>query len=136
MESRATLRLYRNKVGICEEGIYRNVFGSVLMLRCRTNTLKLRWRDGFYCSAVDYLLCGAEKETVDHFVMICEGIRMIRERHGVRGGVRVDEVLLFEGRTEEMVDGFTKMLEEMWTERGRLIESKAGNVLRNGTDVQ
>ena len=42
MESRITLQLCRNNVGIGEEGIYRNVFGSVLMFRCRTNTLKLR----------------------------------------------------------------------------------------------
>ena len=69
---------------------------------------------------------------MEHFVMKCEGIRMIREQHGVCGGVRVDEVLLFEGRTKERVDGFTNMLKEMWTERGRLIESREGNVLRNG----
>ena len=81
LESRTTLQLYRNKVGIREEGIYRNVFGSVLMFRCRTNTLKLRWRDDFSGAAVDCLLCGAEVETVEHFVIKCEGIRTIRERH-------------------------------------------------------
>ena len=46
-------------------------------------------------------------ETVEHFVMKCEGIRTIREQHGVRGGVRVEKVLLFEGRTKEKVDGYT-----------------------------
>ena len=43
----------------------------------------------------------------------------------------MEEVLLFEGRTKERVDGFTKMLEEMWAVRGRLIESREGNVMRN-----
>ena len=33
-------------------------------------------------------------------------------------------MLLFEGRTMEKVDGYTKMLEELWAERGRLIEPK------------
>ena len=94
LESRTTLQLYRNKVGIGDEGIYRNVFGSVLKFRCRTKTLKFRWRDGFSGCAVDCLLCGAE---VEHFVMKCEGIRTIWERHGVRGGVRVEEMLLCEG---------------------------------------
>ena len=61
--------------GICEEGIYRNVFGSVLMFRCRTNTLRLRWRDGYSGGDVDCLLRGAEK---------CS--------------LRVEEVLMFEGR--------------------------------------
>ena len=77
------------------------------------------------------VLCEAEVETVEHFVMKCEGIRMIRERHGVCGGVRVEEVLLFEGRTKEKVDGYTRMLEEMWAERERLIESRERNVLRD-----
>ena len=77
LESRTTLRLFR----IGEDGIYRNVFGSVLMIRCRTNTLRLRWNDGFSGGAVDCLLRGAEEETVEHFVMKCEVIRMIRERH-------------------------------------------------------
>ena len=49
--------------------------------------------------------------------MNCEGIGTIRERHGVRGVAIVEEVLLFEGRTKEKVDGYTKMLEEMWAER-------------------
>ena len=30
-------------------------------------------------------------ETVEHFVMKCEGIRTIRERHEVRGGVRTED---------------------------------------------
>ena len=50
---------------------------------------------------------------------------------GIRGGVRVEEVLLFEGETKEKVDGYTRMLEEMWAERGRLIESRPRNILRN-----
>ena len=84
------------------------MFGSVLMFRCRTNTLRLVRRGG--------VSGGAEEE---HFVMKCEGIRLIRERHGVRGGGRVEEALLFEGRTEGRVDGFTKMPEEMWADRER-----------------
>ena len=101
------------------------------MFRYRTNTLKLRWRDGFSAGAVDCSLCEAGAETVKHFVMKCEGIRKIRERHGVHRGVRVEELQLFEGRTKEKVDGYTKMLEEMWAERRILIESRRGNILRN-----
>ena len=89
------------------------------MFRSRANTLKLRWRDGFSGGAVDCLLRRAGVETVEHFMMKCEGIRTIRERHGVRGNVRVEEVLLLEVRTREKVDGYTRMLEEMWVERER-----------------
>ena len=38
LDTKTTLRVYRNKVDIGEEGIYRNTYGSVLMFRCRTNT--------------------------------------------------------------------------------------------------
>ena len=51
---------------------------------------------------------------MEHFAKKCERIRMIRERHRVRGGAKMEKVLLFEGRTEEMVERFTKMLEELW----------------------
>ena len=98
---------------------------------CSDVELMLRWRDGFSGGAVDCLLCGAEVEMVEHFVMKYEGIRTIWERHGVRGDVKVEEVLLFEGRTKEKVDGYTRKLEEMWTERKRLIESRQRNVLRD-----
>ena len=72
---------------------------------------------------MDCLLCEAVEETIEHSIMKFEGIRMVRKRHGFRGGVRVEEVLLFEGRTEE------------WVERGRLIESRGENVLRNVTAI-
>ena len=112
LENRTTLWLYRNKVEIGKEGIYRNVIGSLLMLQYLTDTLRLRWREGYSGGAVECLLCGAEDETVEHFVTVCERIKMTRERHGARGDVRMDNVLLFEGRTEEKVERFTKIFEE------------------------
>ena len=39
------------------------------------------------------------------------------------------EILLFQGRTEERVERYTKIMDEMWTERVRLME------LRERTDV-
>ena len=38
---------------------------------------------------MDCLLCIVEEETVEHFDMKCQVIRMIRERRGVRGGVSI-----------------------------------------------
>ena len=54
LDNKTTLRIYRNKVDIGEEGIYRNTYGSVLMFRCRTNTLGLRWRNIFSGDAVEH----------------------------------------------------------------------------------
>ena len=38
-----TLEIYRNKSKIHEERIYNNSFGSVILFRCYTNTLKLNF---------------------------------------------------------------------------------------------
>ena len=46
--------------------------------------------------------------------MDCGGLRETRERCGVNAGVCVEEALLFEGRTEEGVESYTRMLNEMW----------------------
>ena len=47
----------------------------------------------------------------------------------------MEEVLLPEKITEERVERFTKMPEEIWAERGRLIAPREGNVLPNGTMI-
>ena len=64
VESKTTLELYRSKGNVGDEDIYSNEYGSGLLFLCRTNTLKLRWRQGFESIAVDCLLCGGEEETV------------------------------------------------------------------------
>ena len=86
------------------EGIYSNGYGSVLLFQCRTNTLKLRWRQRFEGGAVDSPLCGGGEETVQHFVIECGELRDIRERYGVCGAEALEEVLLFGGRSREKVE--------------------------------
>ena len=77
IESKATLDLHRNKHGIGDEGIYSNGYGSVLLFPCRTNKLKLRWRQRFEGGAVDCPLCGGGEETVQHFVIECGELREV-----------------------------------------------------------
>ena len=62
----AVTELYRNKVSIGDEEIYCNRLGAVILFQCRTNTLRLKWRQGFVGRAVDCPLCGAVEETVAH----------------------------------------------------------------------
>ena len=107
-----------------DKGIYSNEYGSVycsvLLFQCRTNTLKLRWRQGFEGGAVDCLLCVGEEETVRHFVVECRELQEIRRRYGVYGTEALEEVLLFMEKNEEKVDRCKKMLEEMWKMRRRI----------------
>ena len=53
MESKSTLQLYRHTIGIGDEGIYSNRYGSVLLFQCRTNTLRFGWRQRFVVGAVE-----------------------------------------------------------------------------------
>ena len=41
-----------------------NILGALILFQCRTNTLRLKWRQGFAGGAMDCPLCGAEEETV------------------------------------------------------------------------
>ena len=58
IDSKTTLVLYRSKRNMGDGGIYSNEYGSVLLFQCWTNTLKLRWRQGFEGGSVYCLLCG------------------------------------------------------------------------------
>ena len=104
-----------------DEGIYSNEYGSVLLFQCRTNTLKLRWWQGFEGGVVNCLLCGGEEETVRHFVMACRELQEIRQ-YGVYGTKALEEVIMFMGKSEVKVDRCKKMLEEMWRVRRRRSE--------------
>ena len=65
--------------------------------------------------------CGGLRETTEKCGgdsgAFCDGVRWTVgdyiERCGLGGGISVEEMLLFEGRTEERVERYTKMLEEM-----------------------
>ena len=107
-----------------DEGIYCNEYGSVLLFQCRTNTLKLKWRQSFEGGAVDCLLCREEKDSVRHFVMECGELQEIRRQYGVYETEALEEVLMFMEKSEEKVNQFKKMLEEMWRMRRRVEQLK------------
>ena len=52
----------------------------------------------------------------------CGSLKEARERCGVGAGVGVEEALLFEGRTEERVEIYMRMLDEMWRKKRKLME--------------
>ena len=82
VEERETLEIYRAKKRIGEEGIYSNDGGSVTLFRCRTNKIKMNWRQRFHRGIVDCPMweSGAE-ETPRHFLKGCRGLGDIREIH-------------------------------------------------------
>ena len=114
----------RHKIGIGDEGIYSNRYGSVLLFQFRTNTLRLGLRQRFVGGAVECPICGAGEETLGHFVTECEALDGVRRRFGVMRGDPLEKVLLFEGRVGEEVERTTKMLEEMYGARRKKLEER------------
>ena len=116
VEDKITLQLCRNKVSIGDEEIYCNRLGAVILFQCRTNTLRLKWRQGFVCGAMDCSLCGAVERTVAHFVTDCVVLEGVREQFGVTREEALEEMLLFREETEEKVERSVALLEENMVE--------------------
>ena len=95
--------LVRLKVRFGDVGIYDNSWDSVIMFRCRSNTLKLGWRARFVGGNVGCVLCGGEEETLRHFLVECEELGEVRGRCGMEGVLDVGEVLLFRESGREKV---------------------------------
>jgi len=64
----------------------------VLLYRVRSKSLRLGWRERFWGREVGCVGCGAEEETLIHFLEECEGLRGPRDRYGL---YRVCDVLSF-----------------------------------------
>ena len=93
------------------------------LFRCRTNTLKLNWRQRFQGGVVDCPVCesGAE-ETLRHFLKECRGLGGIGEIHGKREADEVEELLLFGDREKMKIEKRKKYLEDLWSERRRQVQ--------------
>jgi len=123
VESRSTLEIYARKVEIKDENMYRNNYGSVILFRCRTNTLKLNWRKRFEGGGEGCSMCGAAEEDLEHFLMRCPMLREVRERFPNLDGYDVGELLLFGECGARDVVETTRFVEEMWSERGRRVRT-------------
>jgi len=110
VESRSTLIHYRAKAHI--GGVsYTNRWGSQLLFRARTNTLRLNWRARFWGGEVTCVMCGVVEETLEHFLIDCRELEHIRERHGIgsmQSALKIGAV---------DTDDVERFMEEMWTER-------------------
>ena len=92
LEEKSTLgiyRIYKEKIG--SEDIYENSYNSVILYRARTNTLMLGWRNRFEGGQISCGMCGAADETLEHFLVECEGLREVWDRY--RDFVGIKEML-------------------------------------------
>ena len=94
------------------------------MVKARSNTLKLKWRD-WAIDDKECLCCRGEIETIEHFVLDCSKLEHIRIKYIELQRPRIeqrDEImvnLLMFG--EKDGDYYVNILWEMWKERMKLI---------------
>ena len=80
MQTKSTLNIYNlHKREIKEESWVDNTLGSKLILRARTNSLTLNWRNRFQNKSEQCPCCEYEKETLEHFLLDCETYSDIRQ---------------------------------------------------------
>ena len=120
VETKSTLALYRSKLKICEEKFYNNTVASNIMFRCRTNTLRLGWRNRFGEGNIECSLCGEREETLEHFLLECVQLNAVRARYASGERLQLGKLLLFDRVTKEEVDMYMGVVWELWKERKRL----------------
>ena len=89
------------KVKIEDEDIYENDWGSVLLYRCRTNSLRLNWRECFVSGNVNCGVCEASvEETLEHFLCDCKWYDVVRLEHGMMGHTGIFTIKSLSSRAE------------------------------------
>ena len=121
VEAKQTLTVYRLKDRICEESFYDNTVASSLMFKCRTNSLRLGWRNRFSGGSVECGMCGEGEETLEHFLIECRQLQLVRDRFGSGERLELGKILLFDRVTKEEIVQYKRLVLELWRERGRLM---------------
>ena len=72
MEKKERLSIYRMwKKEIKEEEVYDNRYSSVILFKARTDTLPLNYKNRHSGGNIGCLLCGEEREDLEHFLLDC-----------------------------------------------------------------
>ena len=81
MGEKRTMELYRNCKEKPEEvKWFRNDYKCSIMMQSRSNSLKLNWRALNENRDKSCQLCGANVETLEHFVIYCEKLQEDRSK--------------------------------------------------------
>ena len=120
LQEKSSLRLYANfKNQIHGETFYDNTFDASLMFRARSNVLKLNWRKRFLNESILCGLCGEEEETLEHFIMKCRCLQMIRVEFGMIH-TELEKILLFSGDLDPSM--CKRYLGKLWSKRKMLLD--------------
>ena len=105
---------YKNEIGGID--FYDNSYGSVLLFRCRSNTIRVNSRKRIEGGDGRCGLCEGNEETVKHFLVECAALEEVRRRHERVSRGNMEEILMFVGDGNN-VRGVFRFLEDMWKTR-------------------
>ena len=136
MRNKVTLRRYmENKVNIFEEKWFKNGNKFKIMMKSRSNTLNLKWRDWGSDEEKICPLCQQGIETLEHFILECPKLQPIRNKHielqwpmqPNRKEENIKKILMFD--IENNADKFDNiryinLIEELWIKRKSIIKEQ------------
>ena len=131
MEEKTTLRIYRKYKGnINEIPWYDNTSKTNLIIKARTDTLKLNWREK-YKGKETTCICGYENETLEHFILECNLYNEIRKKYLITQRPCNDNkedilanILIFQKINKEEIKERKNLIHEIWKERKRIREAQ------------
>ena len=128
---KSTLELFRKyKSEIKEESIYDNSQGSVLLFRCRTNTMPLNNRNRHTNSDTSCPCCNFENEDLNHFLLHCPAyssarrdLFILQQPYIEQTDAILQRLLLFSNEPLTFQHDAKKLLCKMYLLRKKKIES-------------
>ena len=130
MQEKVSLKLYRewrDKIG-GQESVYENSEASLIMFRCRSNTLNLADRKRFQNQPTTCVMCEWEYENLAHFLLQCPAYREERRENLVlqqpykENEDNIIGKLLFNG---QYIEKNKKTIIKFWKIREKKIKSLA-----------
>ena len=132
MMSKHTLRRYRMvKQEIGEEKWFRNEWKFTVMMRARSDTLRLGWREFGTEQAQTCSLCNNGVETLEHFIMDCPALESTRttckklQRPREEDRDKIINAILLLDKEDRCIEEYTDVIKELWMRRASILKQIA-----------
>ena len=131
MEERVTLQYYKSgKIMIKEEKWFKNGLRYNTMMKARSNTLQLRWRERNNEDKI-CLLCRKEEETLEHFLLNCKELQKYRDqcillqlpRNNQAEDKLINKMILLEEDEVHNKNIFITILSKMYNVRNQIVKN-------------
>ena len=127
IQQKSTLYIYREyKRNVREETWFYNSGKANLMMRARSNTLKLGWREFGLGEVKICKMCGLEDETLKHFLILCPSLQEMRNKYielqwpPISGRQSIMAEMLLLTRVDEKY--YIEILWNLWNDRREILK--------------